>query len=50
MDVAMQSLKPVGAGKGVIVALAGVLGLFLGLFAALFAEFLQKVREQHDAA
>ncbi len=39
-----RSLEPVGPGRAVILALAGVLGLFLGIFAAFFAEFLAKAR------
>ena len=39
-----RSLEPVGPGRAVILALAGVLGLFLGILAAFFAEFLAKVR------
>jgi len=40
----VRSLEPVGPGRAVILALAGVLGLILGIFAAFFAEFLVKVR------
>ncbi|WP_303902351.1 Wzz/FepE/Etk N-terminal domain-containing protein [Thiohalomonas denitrificans] len=36
---------PGGAGIGVIVALAAILGLFAGFFGAFFAEFLTKVRQ-----
>ena len=39
-----RSLEPVGPGRAVILALAGVLGLILGIFAAFFAEFLTKAR------
>jgi len=39
-----RSLEPVGPGRAVILALAGVLGLILGVLAAFFAEFLTKVR------
>lgn len=40
----MQSFKPVGTSKMVILAAALFAGLFLGVFAAFFAEFLHKVR------
>ena len=41
----MQSLKPVGKSKKLILAVALFAGLFLGIFAAFFAEFLSRVRE-----
>ncbi|MCC6206716.1 MAG: hypothetical protein IT488_00980 [Gammaproteobacteria bacterium] len=37
-----------GVGGGVIVALAGILGLMMGVFAAFIAEFRSKVRERLD--
>lgn len=46
----IRSLKPVGAGRVVVVAVAGLLGVFLGFFVALFSEFLLKVKEQQTLA
>ncbi len=42
----LQSLKPTGPGKKIILVLSLFLGLFLGIFAAFFVEFLAKVRQQ----
>lgn len=42
----LQSLKPTGPGKKLILVLSLFLGLFLGIFAAFFSEFLAKVRQQ----
>lgn len=44
----LQSLKPTGPGKKIILILSLFLGLFLGIFAAFFVEFLAKVRQQGD--
>jgi len=41
-----SSIKPVAPRKVLIVALAGVGGLFLGIFAAFFMAFVQKVKEE----
>ncbi|HEC19051.1 MAG TPA: hypothetical protein ENI97_06865 [Gammaproteobacteria bacterium] len=42
----MQSMRPTGPGKAVIIVLSLLLGLMLGVFAAFFASFLDKVRQQ----
>ena len=44
----LQSLKPTGPGKKIILVLSLFLGLFLGIFAAFFSEFLAKVRQQDN--
>ncbi len=45
LDLAVRSLTPVGTGKTLILALAGMLGLMGGIIFAFFAEFMIKVRE-----
>lgn len=40
-----RSLKPVGTGKTVIVALGAILGLMLGVFLAFFLEFVSRANE-----
>lgn len=45
LSTPMQSLKPVGTGKRLVLTVALFAGLFLGVFAAFFTEFLHKVRE-----
>jgi len=42
----MQSIKPVGVGKKLIVIIALVGGMFIGLFAVFFVEFLSKARQR----
>ena len=42
----MQSIKPVGVGKKLIVIIALLAGMFIGLFAVFFAEFLSKARQR----
>jgi len=42
----MQSLRPTGPGKSLIIILSLMLGLILGIFAAFFADFLNKVKQQ----
>lgn len=44
----MQSLKPTGPSKILIMALTLVLGLLIGVFAAFFASFLSKVRQHKE--
>jgi len=42
----MQSIKPVGVGKKLIVIISLVGGMFIGLFAVFFVEFLSKARQR----
>ena len=42
----MQSLKPVGTGKKLIIILSVVLGVLVGVFLAFFVEFIANVRSQ----
>lgn len=42
----VRSLEPLGPSGKTLLALAGILGLFLGIFAAFTAEFLAKVRQR----
>lgn len=44
----LRSHEPQGVGRGIILALAGILGLMLGVFAAFIAEFRTRVRERLD--
>lgn len=46
LDLAVRSIKPISAGKLLIVVLSGVLGLMIGVVAAFFAEFMVTVRQQ----
>ncbi len=46
LGVAVRSAKPVGTGKSLILALAGMLGLMGGIVMAFLAEFMSKVRQQ----
>lgn len=46
----LQSLKPVGPNRKMIVTLSLVLGVFFGLFAAFIAEFISKARNQINAS
>mgnify|MGYP006909089483 CR=1 FL=1 len=43
-DLAVRSIKPIGPGKSVVLALSLVLGLMLALFAAYVVEFLLKAK------
>lgn len=42
----LRSHEPQGVGRGIILTLAGILGLMLGIFAAFMAEFRTQVRER----
>ncbi|NOZ53502.1 MAG: hypothetical protein GXP08_10245 [Gammaproteobacteria bacterium] len=44
----MQSAKPIGLSKKVILMLAIVSGLFLAIFIAFFVEFLEKVKQRQQ--
>ena len=46
LGLAIQSIKPVGPRKALILALSGMLGLMGGVVLAFFAEFMAKVRQQ----
>ena len=55
LGLAVRSIKPEGAGKAIILALSGMLGLMGGIMLAFVAEFMNKVRQQrmtesHDQA
>ncbi|MCF6267458.1 MAG: hypothetical protein L3J57_13060 [Desulfuromusa sp.] len=49
LGFASRSVKPVGSGKTLIVALAAMLGLMGGVMSAFFAEFIAKVRQQQQS-
>jgi len=44
----MQSNKPIGLGKKIILLLAAVVGFILAIFAAFFMEFLEKVKQRQE--
>ena len=46
LSLAVRSARPVGTGKSLILALAGMLGLMGGVMLAFLAEFMTKVRQQ----
>ncbi len=46
LGLAIQSIKPVGPRKALILALSGILGLMGGIMLAFFTEFMAKVRQQ----
>ena len=50
LGAAQRSVAPEGAGKSLILALAGILGLMGGIMLAFIAEFMTKVRQQQQAA
>lgn len=49
VEVASQADRPLGPGRGVIVALGGMLGLLVGVIAALAADFLGQVQARRAA-
>jgi len=46
----MQSLKPVGTGKKLIVMMSFIAGLFVAVFAVFFLEFIAKAKERANQA
>ena len=50
LSLAIRSLSPVGTGKSLILALAGMLGLMGGIMLAFLAEFMTKVKQQERSS